>query len=46
MELMHSTKKSSSSSSGNDEKDPSMTKLLKEKLSIATSMKSINEVIR
>jgi len=40
MELMQSTKKTSS-----DGKDSSMTKLLREKMSIAASMKSINEVI-
>jgi len=40
IELMQSTKKN-----GSDEKESSMTKLLREKMGIAASMKSINEVI-
>lgn len=40
MELMNSSRKLSS-----EEKDSSMSKLLKEKMSIAASMRSINEVL-
>ncbi len=41
MELMNNSRKLSP-----EEKDSSMSKLLKEKMSIAASMRSINEVLR
>lgn len=41
LELMHSSR-----STSKGEQDTSVAKLLREKLSIAASMKSINEVIR